>query len=119
MTRNPLTEQEQRIILRKGTEHAFTGAFLDHHEDGTYVCRQCHAPLFPSDTKFDSRSGWPSFDDSIEGAVREIPDTDGHRTEIVCAACDGHLGHVFRGEGMTGKSTRHCVNSLSLDFVAE
>ena len=84
-----------------------------------YVCRQCNTALFPSNTKFDSGTGWPSFDDAVDGAVREVPDADGHRIEIVCNTCGGHLGHVFKGERMTEKSTRHCVNSISLDFVAK
>lgn len=116
MSLNKLNEKEQRVILNKGTEAPFTGKFHDHKEDGMYVCRQCNAPLFPSDAKFDSGTGWPSFDDSIPGAVKELADADGRRVEIVCAHCDGHLGHVFRGERMTPKSTRHCVNSISLDF---
>ena len=116
---NELTEEEKRVIVNKGTERSFTGKFWDAKEDGMYVCRQCNAPLFPSDTKFDSGTGWPSFDDSVEGAVKEIADADGRRVEIVCANCDGHLGHVFKGEKMTATSTRHCVNSISLDFVAK
>jgi methionine-R-sulfoxide reductase len=119
MAYNQLNEDEKRVILQKGTERSFTGKYWDHHEDGMYVCRQCNAKLFPSDTKFDSGTGWPSFDDAVEGAVREVPDADGRRVEIVCANCGGHLGHVFKGEGMTPKSTRHCVNSISLDFVAK
>jgi len=119
MSYNKLNAEEERVILHKGTEYAFSGKFYDHHEDGIYTCRQCNAPLFPSDTKFDSGTGWPSFDDSIDGAVKEVADADGRRVEIVCANCGGHLGHVFRGEGMTPKSTRHCVNSISLDFVAK
>ena len=119
MAYNELTEEEKRVIVNKGTEHSFTGKFWDSKEDGMYVCRQCNAPLFPSDTKFDSGTGWPSFDDSVEGAVKEVPDADGRRVEIVCANCDGHLGHVFKGEKMTATSTRHCVNSISLDFVAK
>ncbi len=117
MPYNQLNEEEKRVILNKGTEMPFTGKFWNHHEDGTYICRQCNAPLFRSDAKFDSGTGWPSFDDAIEGAVKELPDADGRRVEIVCANCGGHLGHVFRGEGFTPKSTRHCVNSVSLDFV--
>jgi len=119
MAYNELNEEEQYVILNKGTERSFTGKFHDYKEDGMYTCRQCSAELFPSDTKFDSGTGWPSFDDAVEGAVREIPDADGRRIEIVCDNCGGHLGHVFKGERMTEKSTRHCVNSISLDFVAK
>ncbi|MCB4783203.1 MAG: methionine-R-sulfoxide reductase [Sulfurovum sp.] len=119
MAYNTLTEEEKYIILHKGTEHSFTGKFWDHKEEGVYLCRQCNTPLFSSKAKFDSGTGWPSFDDAIEGAVKEVPDADGRRTEIVCANCSGHLGHLFRGEGMTPKSIRHCVNSISLDFISE
>ena len=117
MAYNELSPEETRVIVNKGTERSFSGKFWDYHEDGMYVCRQCNAPLFPSDTKFDSGTGWPSFDDTVEDAVKEVPDADGRRVEIVCAGCGGHLGHVFKGERMTSKSTRHCVNSISLDFV--
>jgi methionine-R-sulfoxide reductase len=119
MQYNKLNEEETYVILNKGTERSFTGKFWDHKEDGMYTCRQCNADLFPSSTKFDSGTGWPSFDDAVEGAVREVPDADGRRIEIVCNNCGGHLGHVFKGERMTEKSTRHCVNSISLDFVAK
>jgi len=119
MPYNELNKEEKQIILNKGTERSFTGKFWDHKEEGMYTCRQCNANLFPSDAKFDSGTGWPSFDDAVEGAVREVPDADGRRVEIVCANCGGHLGHVFKGERMTEKSTRHCVNSVSLDFVAK
>ncbi|MEN8304395.1 MAG: methionine-R-sulfoxide reductase [Campylobacterota bacterium] len=119
MAYNELNEEEQYVILSKGTERAFTGKFFDHKEDGTYVCRQCNTPLFTSEAKFDSGTGWPSFDDAIEGAVAEVPDADGRRVEIVCANCGGHLGHVFKGEGFTSKHTRHCVNSISLDFESK
>lgn len=119
MSYNTLTSQEAYILKEKGTERAFTGAFWDHHEEGIYLCKQCNQPLFHSDAKFDSGTGWPSFDDAIEGAVLECPDADGMRVEIVCSACQGHLGHVFKGEGFTPKSQRHCVNSLSLSFKAK
>jgi peptide methionine sulfoxide reductase msrA/msrB len=117
MAFNELTPEETRVIVNKGTEMPFTGIYHDHHESGTYLCKRCNAPLFRSDDKFESGCGWPSFDDAIEGAVKEQADADGSRVEIVCAACDGHLGHVFVGERFTEKNTRHCVNSVSLSFV--
>jgi len=119
MKYNKLTPQEEYVILHKGTEFAFSGKYCNHKEDGTYICRRCNTPLFSSKSKFDSGTGWPSFDDALPNAVKELPDEDGHRTEIVCANCGGHLGHVFRGEGFTPKNTRHCVNSISLDFVPQ
>ena len=114
---NQLTEEEKRVLLHKGTERPFIGKYTDEKSRGIYTCKLCDAPLFDSSAKFDSRSGWPSFDDALEGAVKRVPDSDGRRVEIVCANCGAHLGHVFEGEGFTSKNTRHCVNSISLNLV--
>ncbi len=116
---NKLTEYEEFVLVGKGTERAFVGEYTDNKDAGIYICRRCSAPLYRSDQKFDSYCGWPSFDDEIKDAVTRHVDVDGLRTEIVCSNCEGHLGHVFSGEGFTEKNTRHCVNSVSMVFVPD
>ena len=117
MNYNKLTPEEEQVILHKSTEMPFTGKYYDFHQTGTYVCKRCGTSLFRSQDKFDSNCGWPSFDDEIPGAVKRTTDADGTRTEITCANCGAHLGHVFEGEWLTDKNTRYCVNSISMNFI--
>jgi methionine-R-sulfoxide reductase len=115
---NHLNQEEKRVIVDKGTEQPFSGEYNDHYESGTYVCKACNSPLYKSTDKFKSGCGWPSFDDEISAAILRVKDTSGGmiRTEITCAKCLGHLGHVFEGEMLTKNNTRHCVNSISIVF---
>ncbi|MBP7832421.1 MAG: methionine-R-sulfoxide reductase [Candidatus Levybacteria bacterium] len=117
MQLNTLTDEEKHILLDKGTERPFSGEYDNFYKDGVFICRQCNTPLFSSKAKFEAHCGWPAFDENFPNAVKRIPDSDGFRTEIQCATCGGHLGHVFNGEKLTEKDTRHCVNSLSIRFI--
>ena len=119
MSFNNLTDEEKRVIEDRGTETPFSGEYDDFYEDGTFICRRCNLPLFSAKAKYDAQCGWPAFDDTFPGAVRELPDPDGERTEIECNNCGAHLGQVFRGEKLTERDTRHCVNSLSIKFIPE
>lgn len=119
MQYNKLTEEEKHIIEDKGTEAPFSGEYDDFYVPGTFICRRCNLPLFTSKAKFDAHCGWPAFDDNFPGAVKRIADADGSRVEIQCNNCGAHLGHVFEGEKMTEKNTRHCVNSISIKFIPE
>lgn len=116
---NQLTDLEKEVIEKKGTELAFTGEYDNFYKPGTYICRKCNQPLYSSKTKFDAGCGWPAFDEHFPNSVKMTSDKDGYRTEITCANCNGHLGHVFTGENFTKTNTRHCVNSISIKFVPE
>ena len=114
---NQLNDEEKYIIEYKGTERPFAGEYDNFYEDGSYSCRKCNAELYRSVDKFDAHCGWPAFDKEVDGAVKHLPDPDGHRIEVECANCGGHLGHVFMGEGFTPTNARHCINSISMKFV--
>lgn len=117
MAFNKLTKRQKDVIESKATETPFSGKYDSFYKEGTYICKKCNSPLFSSKAKFDAGCGWPSFDENFVNAVRKVPDPDGKRTEIICAHCNAHLGHVFIGEKLTQKNTRHCVNSISMRFI--
>jgi peptide-methionine (R)-S-oxide reductase len=119
MAFNPLTSDESRVIVGRGTEIPFSGEYDNFYQEGMYICRRCNNPLYSAKAKFDAGCGWPAFDDTVPGAVKQLPDADGRRVEIECANCGAHLGHVFTGEHLTDKDTRHCVNSVSVRFIPE
>ena len=119
MEMRKLTREEERVIVHKGTEYPFTGKYDDFFQKGTYVCKRCGQPLYSSEAKFDAGCGWPAFDKEFPGSVKRLPDPDGMRTEIECAMCGAHLGHIFTGERFTKENTRHCVNSISIEFIKE
>ena len=119
MSHNQLTEEEKLVIEHKGTERPFSGEYDSFYADGTFICKKCNSPLFSSRAKFNADCGWPAFDENFADAVRRVKDADGFRIEIQCAHCGGHLGHVFEGEQYTKANTRHCVNSISLKFIAK
>jgi len=114
-----LSPEEEQVIVNKGTEMPFTGKYYAFWQKGTYVCKRCGAKLYSSENKFEANCGWPSFDDELPGAVKRLPDSDGVRMEIQCTNCGAHLGHVFIGEQFTAKNTRHCVNSMSMEFIPD
>lgn len=117
--KKPLNLEEKHVIIDKGTEKPFTGKYWNHFEKGRFICRNCGTPLYRSEDKFDAGCGWPAFDDELPNTVKKQPDKDGRRTEIVCANCGGHLGHIFQGEQFTKKNIRHCVNSISIKFIPD
>ncbi|HEX8557488.1 MAG TPA: methionine-R-sulfoxide reductase [Pyrinomonadaceae bacterium] len=119
MPYNQLSAEEERVIVHRGTERPFTGEYETLFSPGVFICRRCNNPLYSAEAKFKSGCGWPSFDEEYAGGVERRVDADGRRTEIICAHCRGHLGHVFEGEGFTEKDTRHCVNSVSIRFIPE